>query len=293
MKTNEVIKQFHMTRKALLVYENKGLIHPKRDMSGYRDYSEDDIKIIMKIILLRQFDISLNEIEQILSGGVQWVEKLKQQYDLEKKQIQIKQSYLDYVNQVICDQYDANEAIRSLDESIKYENTHKNQSFHISKISTLIIIFFSLLIILHTKNFDMIVTMGLVIFSLLLKSLLETRYSDISLSLHKITSGLLLLAGISGIYYYFQAKDMLILTMLMIFCVYIIFYIIFKQEKVRSFLYHHRKYFDLFSMIAILIPFVMTVLNDVYLRYDCKHFLFFVWIFNMIFVIKINSREEK
>lgn len=42
MKTNQVIKELKIGRKALLVYEERGLIHPSRNLSNYRVYSNSN-----------------------------------------------------------------------------------------------------------------------------------------------------------------------------------------------------------------------------------------------------------
>ncbi len=68
MFIKEVTDQYPITRKALYTYVEKGLIHLKRNLSGYRDYSDADIVTIKKIILLRKMDFSLNEIEEVLHG---------------------------------------------------------------------------------------------------------------------------------------------------------------------------------------------------------------------------------
>ena len=38
MRIKEVMNKYKVTRKALLLYEERGLIQPDRELSGYRDY---------------------------------------------------------------------------------------------------------------------------------------------------------------------------------------------------------------------------------------------------------------
>ena len=49
-------------------YEREGLISPKRLENGYRDYSEDDLSLLLKIKLLRKLGISLETIRSIING---------------------------------------------------------------------------------------------------------------------------------------------------------------------------------------------------------------------------------
>ena len=49
------MNKYKVTRKALLLYEERGLIQPDRELSGYRDYRLVDIEVLKKIILLILF----------------------------------------------------------------------------------------------------------------------------------------------------------------------------------------------------------------------------------------------
>lgn len=66
MLFHEVIKETGITKKALLYYEEKGLIEVLRNENGYREYREDQLLILWKIKVLRQLDFSISEIENIL-----------------------------------------------------------------------------------------------------------------------------------------------------------------------------------------------------------------------------------
>lgn len=66
MLFHEVLKETGITKKALLYYEETGLIEVSRNDNGYREYSEDQLLILWKIKVLRQLDFSISEIECIL-----------------------------------------------------------------------------------------------------------------------------------------------------------------------------------------------------------------------------------
>lgn len=74
MKVFEIINTYHIIRKVLLVYENRGLLTSKRNHSGYRLYDENDMIRLKQIILLKTFNFTLAEIENILNGKP-WLEK--------------------------------------------------------------------------------------------------------------------------------------------------------------------------------------------------------------------------
>ena len=68
MKTHDVEEQLGITKQALIYYEKEGLINPIRDKNNYRQYTQNDIEILQVILLLRSFEISIDEIKLILSG---------------------------------------------------------------------------------------------------------------------------------------------------------------------------------------------------------------------------------
>lgn len=78
-----------ITKKTLIYYENEGLVKPSRDNNNYRCYNQDDISKIKFILLLREMDVTIEEIKQIIN-------KQKSIRDvLENKKDLIKQRQLD------------------------------------------------------------------------------------------------------------------------------------------------------------------------------------------------------
>ena len=67
MKRNEVEKITGLTRKAILYYEDKGLIRPHKEENNYRSYSEEDVDRLLQISIYRKLGLSLLEIKNILS----------------------------------------------------------------------------------------------------------------------------------------------------------------------------------------------------------------------------------
>ena len=66
MKINEVENRVGITKKNIRFYEEQGLIHPERNQeNGYRNYSEDDVEVLLKIKLLRKLSIPIEEIRKL------------------------------------------------------------------------------------------------------------------------------------------------------------------------------------------------------------------------------------
>ncbi|TYQ15865.1 UNVERIFIED_CONTAM: DNA-binding transcriptional MerR regulator [Acetivibrio alkalicellulosi] len=69
MKISEVIKLTGLTRKSILYYEEQQLINPSiNNNNNYRDYSQKDIDRLIKISILRQMDVPVNQIKDILEN---------------------------------------------------------------------------------------------------------------------------------------------------------------------------------------------------------------------------------
>ena len=68
MKRSEVKKITGLTRKAILYYEDKGLIRPHKEENNYRVYSQDDVEKLLKISIYRKLGLSISEIKNILDS---------------------------------------------------------------------------------------------------------------------------------------------------------------------------------------------------------------------------------
>lgn len=70
MLRSEIQNKTGLTRKAIEYYEDKGLINPHRLQNGYKDYTEKDLDILVKVSILRKLGVSLSEIKQcVLSNS--------------------------------------------------------------------------------------------------------------------------------------------------------------------------------------------------------------------------------
>lgn len=100
MLIKEVCKITGLTKKAIEYYEEKGLIAPKIEDNGYRNFSEEDVKRLKEISLLRKLGLNIAEIRSVLDKENRKcvLSKIKYQKDLEMGKTWRKQQLL---NQLI------------------------------------------------------------------------------------------------------------------------------------------------------------------------------------------------
>ena len=69
MLVNEICKQTGLTKKAVEYYELKGLVSPKVNENGYREFSDSDLSRLKEIALFRKLELCTNEIMQVLDSN--------------------------------------------------------------------------------------------------------------------------------------------------------------------------------------------------------------------------------
>lgn len=86
MTIKEVEQATGLERANIRFYEQMGLVVPERQGNGYRNYSQTDTDILLKIKLLRGLDLSLDEIGRLKDGSENLEEALSRQLLLLEKQ---------------------------------------------------------------------------------------------------------------------------------------------------------------------------------------------------------------
>ena len=77
MRIKEVEDLVGITRKNMRFYEKEGLLTPGRELeNSYRDYSEEDVKRLQVIKLLRKLDMPISGISDVLEGRIALSEAL-------------------------------------------------------------------------------------------------------------------------------------------------------------------------------------------------------------------------
>lgn len=97
MTTHEVEEMLDITKKTLIYYENEGLVKPLRDNNNYRCYNQDDVSKIKFILLLREMDVTIEEIKQIINKKKSIRDVLENKKDLIKQ----RQLDLDHIDEKI------------------------------------------------------------------------------------------------------------------------------------------------------------------------------------------------
>lgn len=87
MKIQELERRTGMDRATIRYYEREGLVVPTRNPeNGYRDYSEEDEALLIKVKLLRQLEFSLEQIKGLRSGRLDFRQAMEvQSYILEAR----------------------------------------------------------------------------------------------------------------------------------------------------------------------------------------------------------------
>ena len=92
MKINEVAKLTGVSVRTLQYYDEIGLLIPKKLDNGYRDYSDENLDKLQKILFYRFLKFKLNNIKELLDGDVDGLKILELQRELilkEKEKFEI------------------------------------------------------------------------------------------------------------------------------------------------------------------------------------------------------------
>ena len=72
MYISDVMKQTGLTRKAVYLYEERGLLTPEKVKTGeqreYREYTQEDVDRLRLVARLRELDVSLSDIKKAVDG---------------------------------------------------------------------------------------------------------------------------------------------------------------------------------------------------------------------------------
>lgn len=87
MNVQDVEKELNITRANIRFYEREGLLSPTRKENGYRDYSDEDIAQLKRIIILRKLGITVADINKIFKGELSLQTSIDNNIDSLYKQI--------------------------------------------------------------------------------------------------------------------------------------------------------------------------------------------------------------
>jgi putative AdoMet-dependent methyltransferase len=101
MNTKTVCKQLNVSQKALRIYEDLGIIVPKRDENNYRNYGENDLLKLRQLILLKEMGIPLKKINEILSKDFDEENKVVRILDIQLKAVENKINELNNIKNTL------------------------------------------------------------------------------------------------------------------------------------------------------------------------------------------------
>ncbi len=91
MKIKEVEEKTGLSRANIRLYERRGLLAPSRENNNYRDYTEQDVERLRKIMLFRKMDFSIDDIHALFHRDAdlgQMAEKARERLEAQRKEIE-------------------------------------------------------------------------------------------------------------------------------------------------------------------------------------------------------------
>lgn len=85
MTIKEVEKELGLSRVTIRFYEKENLLTPQRSGNSYREYDEEDVAVLMKIVILRKLGFSLSEIKEQEERGNKFLEIVNDSIGYEKQ----------------------------------------------------------------------------------------------------------------------------------------------------------------------------------------------------------------
>lgn len=93
MLINEAARKCGITKKAVQYYVEQGLVDPKVLENRYRDFSEENTKVLKRVVLYRKLGLSIREIRRVLEDRGE-ISGIFYQRELELEQEKTKQEWL-------------------------------------------------------------------------------------------------------------------------------------------------------------------------------------------------------
>lgn len=113
MTIKQLEQELEIPRATIRFYEKEKLIAPKRSDNSYREYSEEDVAVLKKVIILRKIGLSVADIKMVLDGDC----TLQSLLDKNISNLQNQMKELEGAINVSKLMKDRNEDISSLDEN--------------------------------------------------------------------------------------------------------------------------------------------------------------------------------
>ncbi len=88
MTIKEIIRRTGLSRKAIYIYEDRGLVKPAKSQNGYRDYSDSDLEHLLLIAKLRELELPLEDIAQLFEEPARTDLLIQKHFDQMQERLQ-------------------------------------------------------------------------------------------------------------------------------------------------------------------------------------------------------------
>lgn len=123
MKINEVEKILEIPKATIRFYEKEGLISPQRNENSYREYSEADVEILKKIVVLRKIGVAVEDVKQVLESNLSLQDALSK--NMARLQEQIEE--IKGAMKVCALMQEKEESINSFDQNYYWNVIHNEE----------------------------------------------------------------------------------------------------------------------------------------------------------------------
>ncbi len=106
MTIKDLENELLISRANIRFYEKEGLLSPNRKENKYRDYNDNDISRLQKIIVLRKLGVSVTDIKSILDGNESLQKVVHEQSKILTEKIEELKGALDVCKQIEDDNVD-------------------------------------------------------------------------------------------------------------------------------------------------------------------------------------------
>lgn len=130
MKINEAEQLLGITKANIRFYEKEGLLTPSRNESGYRDYTEADIRQLKQIVILRKLGIPVQQIGDILDGALPLQDALEENITSLNAQIDVLNGALAMTKQLRHE----NQEILDIERCWELIRTQESQGFRFHQL---------------------------------------------------------------------------------------------------------------------------------------------------------------
>ena len=116
MLLKEVMQKSGLTRKQIEILQQKGLIHPAREENGYRNYTEQDLKMLKQVNFLKKFEFTLDECHALLiQGDTAVLDQKREQLLSQRYRLDTALQYLDHLKDPDTQQVDLESVEQTFD----------------------------------------------------------------------------------------------------------------------------------------------------------------------------------